>query len=75
MDESEKSLDKLLKILLFESHVLEAELYNKSRDGPSFWIFETDDPMHLVNYRMQFAHYIDINFIPLWKVEDLLKCV
>ena len=66
-DERTKGSDKWPKKdqLVHEPHILEALLYKKSRDVQAFWIVETEDPMHLVNYRMHFAPYWDIHFIPI----------
>jgi len=67
MDETEKGSDKWPERdqILFLSHTLESDTYKKSRDMQGFWIVETDNEQHLVNYRMQFSPYADINFIPL----------
>lgn len=65
LDDRERDSEKWPKTLLFDTHTLEADLFDKTRDNQSFWIFETDDPMHLINYRMHFAPYVDFNFIPL----------
>jgi hypothetical protein len=67
LDEREEGSDKWPtgEQVVHEPHILEAELYNKSKDIQAFWIVETENPMHFVNYRMHFALYIDIKIIPI----------
>jgi hypothetical protein len=64
-EEQEKGSDKFPKTRLFDGHTLQAELFKKSRDGQSFWIFETDNEQHLINYQVHYAPYLDIKFIPI----------
>ena len=68
IEEREKGSDKFPKKLLFEPQALQAELYQKTRERQTFFIFETDDPMHLTNYRLHLAPYMDLNFIPLTSI-------
>lgn len=65
LDERDEDSDRFPKTRLFDAHTLQAELYKKSRDVQSFWIFETDNDQHLINYQMHFAPYMDIKFIPI----------
>jgi hypothetical protein len=37
----------------------------KSKDVQCFFICKTENPMHLINYRMHYAPYMDIKFIPI----------
>jgi hypothetical protein len=62
MEEREKGSDKWPKAeqIVLWPHELESELIDKTRDLQSIFIFDTDDPMHLVNYRMHWAKIFDI---------------
>jgi len=64
-DEREKRSDMFPKTLLFEPHTLQADLPNKTRDLQGFFIFETEDQSHLMNYVMHYAPYMNIRFIPI----------
>jgi len=64
LKERESGSDRWPKIL-FEPHYFEADIGKKSRDMRGFFIFETEDPVHLLNERMQFVPYMDVNFIPI----------
>ena len=62
MDEREKGSDKwpTEDQIILEPHFLESELMDKTRECQSIFIFETEDPRHLVNYRMHWAKHFDI---------------
>ena len=70
IDEREKGSEKFPNWdqMLFQPHAIQAELYKKSKERQVFFIIETEDPMHLINYRMHLAPYMDLNFIPITSV-------
>ena len=73
LDEREKVSDRFPKTLVLEHHFLEAEFVKKSKEIQAFWVFDTDDQRHLTNYRMHYAPYADVNFIPLTYGEHVLQ--
>ena len=74
-DERGIGLDKFPKAeqILFNAHILEAELFKKSKDIHGFFVLETEKEEHLINYRMHLAPYTDIKFIPLTSLRKSLE--
>jgi hypothetical protein len=62
MDERAQGSDRWPKQdqIVLEPHFLESELTERRRDIQSIFIYETENPIHVVNYRMHWAKIFDL---------------
>ena len=73
LNEREQGSDRFPKKLLIEPHSIIADLPKKTRDMQGFFIFDSDDQMHLINYVMQYAPYMHYRFIPIFEDAESAK--